>query len=149
MHDSSHEAIPIKSSSKYSDMVIYKNPLYDDLPPIQFNNKPFSTDDYAMLDDVLDDFISPKTSLNDLTTSMPKIFINMINMNVYEHNFHTPNKPMIFVYGASFSQASQPLNKPLFVVQGGYSNDTFYTPNKLIIIVQGGYTAKSPYEYVE
>lgn len=38
LDDSSHEFIPIKPSSKSSDMVIYDNPLYDELPPIQSKN---------------------------------------------------------------------------------------------------------------
>lgn len=65
-------------------MVIYENPLYDDLPPIQSKNQPFSSNEYAMLDDVLDDFISTKTFSNNLTTSMSKRLINMINVNGYK-----------------------------------------------------------------
>lgn len=114
--------------------MIYVNPIYNDLSPIQSNNQPFSSHDYAMLDDV-DDFISTKTSSNNLTTSMSKILINMINVNGYEHNFHTPNKSIIVVQGDRTHQTPQPLSKPLFMVQGGYNNDTFYTPNKPVIIV--------------
>lgn len=102
-----------------------------------------------MLDDVLDDIISTKTSPNKLTTCMSKRLINMIDVNGYEHNFQKPNKPPFVIQGASSPQTSQPLNKSLFVVQGGYSNNTFCSPNKPFIIVQGGYPTNIPYEYAK
>lgn len=55
------QVIPIMLSSKSSNMVIYENPLYDDLPLIQSNNQLFSSDDFAMLDDFINDFISNKS----------------------------------------------------------------------------------------
>lgn len=57
--------IPINLSSKSSNMVVYNNPLYEDLSPFESKDNPFNRYDHAMLDDTLDDLMSLPTPSNE------------------------------------------------------------------------------------
>lgn len=133
---SSQGYIPINSSTKSSNMVVFNNPLYEEMSPYESKDKPFNRYDHALLDDALDDFVALSKSLNKNKTSK---LVNMINLN--EHN-----KPLFEVQGAYPSPTFQVPKSPLLTLQGGYDHDSFRTPNKPIITVQGRKPI-SPYSY--
>lgn len=130
-HTRYKDSLEKENSLRLEGFIIKNNPLYEDIPFIQFKENHIHEEIFKVNNPLykpLDDFNS-----------------NMIHVNSYE----TPNKPLFTVSG--FSTFSNPhlLNKPLFVVQGGYSNDAFCIPSKPIITMQGGYPTKSPFEYAK
>ncbi|GLJ49633.1 hypothetical protein SUGI_1053010 [Cryptomeria japonica] len=138
LNESSQGYIPINSSTKSSNMVVFNNPLYEEMSPFESKDKPFNRYDHALLDDALDDFVALSKSLNKNKTSK---LVNMINLN--EHK-----KPLFEVQGAYPSPTFQSPKSPLLTVQGGYDHDSFRTPNKPIITVQGRKPV-SPYSYAK
>ncbi|GLJ36815.1 hypothetical protein SUGI_0742680 [Cryptomeria japonica] len=59
-NDSSQGYIPISSSTKSSNMVVFNDPLYEEISPFESKDKPFNRYDHALLNDALDAFVSPK-----------------------------------------------------------------------------------------
>ncbi|GLJ11025.1 hypothetical protein SUGI_0140700 [Cryptomeria japonica] len=127
LNDSSQGYIPIISSTKSSNMVVFNNPLYEEISPFEPKDKPFDSYDHTLLDDALDDFVALSKSLNKNKTSK---LVNMINLN--EHK-----KPLFEVQGAYPSPTFQGPKSPLLTVQGGYDHDSFLSlPNPQPILPQ-------------